>query len=295
MPRPASGGLPADPCARADRVAVPVRRKTLHCPWWRWLPALLLAAATGGAMAAPPPIMLGTANPPSTFQNAERADGFCVELAGMIYRRLYGDAPATVQIVPWLRALTRAQSEPNLLLLGIARTPVREQTMHFLGPVFGGFSAAYALKERVGQLRAAGRPLRAGARRGTVFVDIALRNGYLVSDQPPNAESAARMLMLGRFEVWIDTSDQVPGALREAGLAPDRVERLVGLENMATYFAFSAGTPEPTLQAWEDALRALKQDGSYQQLFRKWRPEREPPGDVRRTIPSGLAREVMEH
>lgn len=265
----------------------------------RWLPALMLAAATHGAMAAQPPLMLGTANPPSTFQNGERADGFCVELAGLIYQRLYaatpGTAPGVVHIVPWLRALTRAQSEPNVLLLGIARTPVREQTMHFIGPVFGGFSAAYALKERAAQLRAAGGTLRAGARRGTAFVDIAQRHGYLVSDQPANAESAARMLMMGRFDVWIDTSDQVPGALRDAGMAQDQVERLVDLDSMATYFAFSAGTPEATLQAWEDALRALKQDGTFQQLFRKWRPDRVPPGGVRRSIPTGLALDVSAH
>lgn len=62
--------------------------------------------------------------------------------------------------------------DPNVLLLGIARTPEREQRVSFIGPLFESHVSAFVLKDRMAELNLpapALRRLRAGARRGIML------------------------------------------------------------------------------------------------------------------------------
>jgi polar amino acid transport system substrate-binding protein len=44
------------------------------------------------------------------------------------------------------------------------------------------------------------------------------------------------------------------------------------LDTLELYLAFSAKTPASTIKIWEDALRAIKKDGSFAKIYHKWLP-----------------------
>lgn len=242
----------------------------------RLLP-LVLALALPAAQADPGALRIyAMESKPISFMDNGRASGLVVELAEQVQGRLPPQfARQQVEIVPWARANSLALRGPNILLLSIVRTPERERYLSFVGPLFVAYISAYAVRGRAEELRQLGdgvRQLRAGARRGSIFVELARKAGYNVTDETNSSETAARMLMQRRFDLWFDGEEIVEPALQLAGYQRHDVEKVLRLSEHEVYFAFSAGTPEATIEAWEGALRELKRDGAYQKIHRKWLP-----------------------
>lgn len=245
--------------------------------------AVLCASLAAGlpARAAPPLAIYGMESKPICFTEDGRPAGLAVDLARLIQDRL-GQHDA-IEIVPWARANTLTSSMPNVLLLTMVRTPERERALRFVGPIFNAHIVAFALRERLAELRRAGTDLhglRAGARRGSAFVGIAQNNGYRVTDETNSSDTAARMLVQRRFDLWFEGEEIAGEAIQRAGLKLDDFEVALRMGTQNVNFAFSVGTPEATVQAWDAALRELKRDGSYQKLHRKWLPNYALPADA---------------
>jgi polar amino acid transport system substrate-binding protein len=60
------------------------------------------------------------------------------------------------------------------------------------------------------------------------------------------------------------------------------VEKVMVLDSLELYLAFSAKTPLKTVRAWEDGLRWLKKEGIFQKIYQKWLPNETPPAEVTR-------------
>jgi len=245
----------------------------------RLLVLLIWLLSAARAPAAPLRIYGMESKPVSHIVDGRPA-GFAVELAQAIQQRL--DRHDPIEILPWARANTLAVSEPNVMLLSIVRTPERARHMQFVGPIFTTQVAAFAARGRLEELRRKDpdmRRLRAGARRGSVFVSLPRSLGYNVTDETNTSETGARMLLSRRFDLWFDGEELINGALERAGRQPGDVELAFRLGNELVYFAFSNGTPAQTVRAWADALRDMKRDGSFQTIHQKWLPAQAAPLD----------------
>lgn len=253
------------------------RRRLLAGALMAWRAATISAPASASSVpAAPAPPALticATDIPPVAFQGPRQAEGMAVELARAIQDRL--GRHEEIRILPWGRAFAMVDGTPNVLVLGMVRTPAREQAgrITFVGPLFTTTAGVYARRGEGAALRALGPRLlqkRIGARRSAIFAEMARQAGYVDIDQAVNSETAAKMLMRHRFDLWVDGSESVPAALRHNHYSADDVELVTTLGSVDVYFAFSAGTPAAVSHAWEGALRALKREGRYQAIYRKW-------------------------
>ncbi len=243
----------------------------------RLLCLLLLLVQAGLAVAAPLRIY-GMESKPISHMAGGRPAGFAVELAQAIQQRL--DQHDAIEILPWARANTLAVAEPNVMLLSIVRTPERARHMQFVGPIFTTQIAAFVARGRLEELRRQDpdmHRLRAGARRGSVFVSLPRSLGYNLTDETNTSETGARMLLSRRFDLWFDGEELMGGALERAGYKAADVELAFRLTNELVYFAFSNGTPPQTVRAWADTLREMKRDGSFQKILHKWLPAQPVP------------------
>lgn len=243
--------------------------------------AWLLCCFVSGATLAAPLKIYGMESAPISFLNGTRPDGFAVELARAIQARL-GQHEA-IEIVPWARANTLAVAAPGVMLLSIVRTPERERSMRFVGPIFNTRVTAYAPKGKADTWRQRQvdlRTLRGGARRGSIFVSLPRAQGYQVVDETNTSETAAKMLMKGRFDLWFDGEELHVDALRLAGYREADVEVVFRLDLVGVYFAFSNGTSADIVGEWERALREMKRDGSFLKIYRKWLSPHQMPADV---------------
>lgn len=259
--------------------------------------AQALAAARAPAATAPAPAagrgasalrIYASESKPVAFRDGARLDGLVVELARMLQQRLGRDDP--VELAPWARQTALARAEPNVLLLALVPTAEREQYLSFVGPVFVAYISAFAVKGRGAELRALGdgmRLLRVGARRGSIFAELARRAGYTQIDELNSSESAARMLLLHRVDLWFDGEAIAAATLRDAGLEADAVEPVFRLATQQVYFAFSHGTPEATMRAWQQALLDSRRDGSFQRIYQKWLPGYPLPALPAELAPAG--------
>jgi polar amino acid transport system substrate-binding protein len=210
---------------------------------------------------------------PVSFLEGGKATGLVVELAREVQRRIRSTDP--IEIVPWARANLLAEKEANVLLLSTISTPARDRYLRYVGPLFQLHLGGYALRSRAAELRARDpglRSLRAGARRGSVFIGVAREAGYNLTEEVNGSETAARMLFAQRFDLLFDGDEILSGAVRRVGRDPDELELMVKLGTQNVNFAFSNGTHDSVLQAWEAALRDMKRDGSYQAIHRRWLP-----------------------
>ncbi|TFW25813.1 substrate-binding periplasmic protein [Duganella callida] len=243
------------------------------------LSVLLLLCAS--APAAGPLKIYGMESQPISFLHGARADGFAVELTRHLQQRLGRHEP--IEIVPWARASAQAELAPDVLLLSIVRTPERERHLQFAGALFTSQVVAYAVKGRAERWRSQHtdlHTLRGGARRGSIFVSLPRAQGYRILDETNTSATAARMLMNGRFDLWFDSEELAREAVRQAGYQPADVEVALRLDQVEVDFAFSRGTPAATVQAWADALREAKRDGSFGKIFLKWLPPAQLPADA---------------
>lgn len=90
------------------------------------------------------------------------------------------------------------------------------------------------------------------------------------------------MLMSGRFDLWSEGSVVVSSVLKEIGYSANDVEPVMVLESLDLYLAFSSKTSLSTIRQWEDALRQMKKDGSFQKIHQKWFPNEPVPAEVTR-------------
>jgi polar amino acid transport system substrate-binding protein len=233
-----------------------------------------------GEGAAQPLKIYATESPPLSFRSGAGVDGLAVELVREVQRRL-GSREA-IEILPWNRSKVLAAHAPNVLQLSLLRTPERE--MRFVGPWLISRVAVLAARSRAAELRNRDpdlRSLRTGVRRGSVTTALAHQAGFNVTDEISTSDNGARMLMLGRFELWFESEELAIGALQAAGYKPGDVEVLARLSPQPVYFAFSQGTPDVLIQSWDAALREMKRDGTFQRIYGKWLPGYEMPADAR--------------
>jgi len=232
---------------------------------------LLVAGLASAAPDGPGLKIYGMDSKPISYTDSGQPAGLAVELVRRIQERL-GRHDA-IDIVPWARAQTLAEAVPNVMLLTVVRTPERERQMQFVGPIFTSRLVAYVVRGRLAELQRRDPGLyksHAGARRGSIFVNMARGLGFNISDETNSSEVAAKMLMSGRFELWFDGEELMPGAMERAGHRPDEIEVALRLGTAEVYFAFSNGTPKELVEAWSGALRELKRDGSLLKIQRKW-------------------------
>lgn len=244
-----------------------------------WL-ALSLYLLAGPCMAQK--LTIYTENwPPLNYANDGKIEGMAVEIVHALQARLGKNNP--IVLVPWARGYRAVQDEPNVLLFSIGRSPEREKLMYMLGPIAISSTVLYTRKGNAARMLALGEELYTlpvGAYRSSIFADTAKKKGFIHIDQASTPQISAKMLLAKRFDLWVEGSLAVASILKETGHSVDEVEKVMVLDSLELFLAFSPRTSAATVKAWEGALRWLKKTGGFQKIHQKWLPNEAPPMQV---------------
>lgn len=208
-----------------------------------------------------------------------------------------------VQILhlPWARALIELQAGRLDVLPDAQRTPERE--------VFARFSAGAWLSRngvfmRTSDLRAQGAPASLedfAARRLRLGVQVGVLYGAstdrLLADQrlaallvrAPSRKSLWNMLALGRVDGVIADESGGRRELHMLGLDHQLSLSAIPLEAEASYTAFSRATVTPELLArFDAALEAMRRDGSFVAIERRFKKVRRRPSKAQAKLRPAL-------
>jgi polar amino acid transport system substrate-binding protein len=219
--------------------------------------------------------------PPINYMADNKVAGMAVEIVQALQSKL-GNKDL-IQLVPWVRGYKALLEGPDVMLFSLGRSSEREKLMIMLGPIAISSTNVYTRKGNSARLSALGDTiytLPIGTYRGSIFVDTAAKKGFTRIDLAATPQMTAAKLMGKRFDLWIDGSVAVPAILKEIGHSADEVEKVMMLDSLELYLAFSTQTPARTIKDWEEALIWLKKEGHFQKIHRKWLPNEAPPMEV---------------
>lgn len=242
---------------------------------------ILLASVRLGAVESQPGISVYTEEwPPVSFSDNGRPSGMAVEVVREMLQR--AGLKVEIEVVPWARGYKLVTEKPNVILFAVGRTPPREQLMTLIGPLVSVRTEIYQ-KYGADWKGKAGDALRkaiVGTYRAAFFENLARENGFTHIELAVTPDRSARMLLAGRIDLWVDSNLSAAAIVQVAGGSPADIEPVMTLDVTEMMLGVSRGTPARIVLVLEDALHAMKADGSYQRIHRRWFPGEIPPRHV---------------
>ncbi|WP_203594596.1 substrate-binding periplasmic protein [Wenzhouxiangella limi] len=218
--------------------------------------------------------------PPLSMTEDDQATGQAVELvrALMAETGTGGD----IEVMAWSEAYQTALEGDDTVLFSTVLTPERKDQFQWVGPTAELHTALYALAGSDIEINTLAQA-RAVERIATVtdyYSDEALAaegdfdNVVRFADEG----EAARALLDGQVDLMVAGNTSLPAVLEALGSDMSAVRPVFALSTDLTYLAFAPEIPEETVEQWQGALDAMKADGRFAEIYRRWLPAEEAPG-----------------
>ena len=178
-----------------------------------------------------------------------------------------------IKIVPFTRGLSMVHNEPDTVLFHVQRTPERERTMKWVGPIVTNGVYVYCAKSSAGKIRNLDdlRKLKyiavvSGEATDEYFKKRKFTNLFYVRQQSQSLE----MLSSGRVEASPFGELVVNAYAREAKLDIGNIRKTgILLFESVLYMGFSNNIPDDEIRKWQNALDEVKKE-HYERLYRKY-------------------------
>lgn len=210
--------------------------------------------------------------PPFNYAGADgKAAGQSTEVVYGILTRL--NQQASIEILPWSEGFNLTSVGPRTALYSTARTDEREKLFRWVGPIA---SADYMLYARngsglqVGSLEAAKKAGRIGVVKDDARHQFLLENRFVTITTCGSDAECLRNLLAGTTDLWLGTSSTAADIARKEGIDPSAFVALYPVRTVPLYIAFSNDTPDRVITGWQDALDAMKKDGTFEAIRKKY-------------------------
>ena len=210
--------------------------------------------------------------PPLNYAGADgKAAGQATEIVTSILTRL--NHTASIEIMPWSEGYALARTGPKVALFSTARTDERENLFKWVGPIASSEYMLYARDGsglQINSLEAAKKAGRIGVVKDDVRHQFLLENHFgNISTCGSDAE-CLRNLVAGTTDLWLGSSANAADVAKKEGISPSAYKALYAVRTVPLYIAFSNDTPDSVIIRWQDALDAMKRDGSFDAIRKKY-------------------------
>lgn len=231
----------------------------------------ILAAALAAPLAQGETLRVVTETTPYSYVRGDRVEGAATEVVEATLRSA-GQTDYRIALYPWARAYNMALKEPGVLIFLIARTPAREAQFKWAGEIMKIQYHLYRLKARTD---VAVRTLDEARNYVIGVMRDDVRQQYL------QTKGFRRLVVSAQ---WIDnfnklihqqvdlvplTEDDASSLCAQAHFDCAGLERVLTLDEASTglYMAYSASTPDATVQQTRAAFDRLKADGTVRRIL----------------------------
>jgi polar amino acid transport system substrate-binding protein len=244
------------------------------------LGAVLFATLIAGAppvLASDPVKILTEEFPPYNFSDRGKLTGFSTEVVEALLKEI--KISGNFQSLPWARAYETARDTENVLIYSIGRTKEREKLFKWVGVVAPTSYYLFSLSGRKVKLDHLDDAKK--YQIGTVNEDVGEQ--FLVSKgfvKGQNLQSSVKYefnyekLKAGRVDLWIMPELVAYFLARQAGDDPAKVllpaYSIAELGSDGYYIAFGAKTSDAVVARFRKGLEAIKKNGTYDALKKKW-------------------------
>jgi polar amino acid transport system substrate-binding protein len=230
---------------------------------------LCLAGALGKASAAQPRLHLMTeSSPPMSMRDGSKVVGSGTDKVREVMRRT-GTA-YTLELLPWRRAYTLAQQEPQACVFSTTRTPGREHQFKWVGPTDEAEWVLLGRADRDYQLRTLedARNLRIGTYNGDARDEYLRARGFNVDAAQTDAVNP-RKLLIDRIDLWAAGFTRDPNLLKRNGWE-HKIVPVLSFNRVQVYLACNSAVPTELIARMNAALEAMTRDGTMRRINRKY-------------------------
>jgi polar amino acid transport system substrate-binding protein len=221
-------------------------------------------------------------DPPSQILNSDGSlSGFAVDVVREIQKRVHNNDP--LQMVPWARGYDAIQNRPNLLLFSMNRTADRDSLFRWIGPILEsqyGFYVKADSKIVIDSLDDAKKLGSIGVYRDDVRDLFLTKAGFTNLDRANDNRTNIKKLMVGRLDSFAGSPLGLADVLKAAGFQATDVKLAFIFLRTQSFIAASKTMPAGVVEAWNNALAAMKADGSFAPILAKYYPGVPMPGPV---------------
>lgn len=232
--------------------------------------ALLSLFVAGAACAAEPMQLISLEFAPyyTIVEPGKPPSGFSYELLQELARRV-GASPE-VEVLPVPRAVDAMMKTPNRL--GTA-TQTEARMPHFVWiaeVATDQLVIATPRGRRVARLEDLPKDARLGVLLGSTMQQRAIDNGFTQVSAVRNESLNLAKLLEGRLDAWMSYTSLVRWECAKAACPADALEYSEPFGLFRFFLVTSKETKEEVIAPYREAYRAMRRDGSYDRLVRKY-------------------------
>ena len=288
-----------------------------------WAALVLVAGCTTENLPVAPGGAMGTLtlytedNYPYNYLKNGTLEGISPDLLETITERM-GDRVSRerIRLVPWAEGYQAALTGNNTMIFAIARIPSRETSFKWAGPIYPYTTVVFARPDS-GIIISSPDDLKA-YRIGAVaddaavqqLVDAGVNRSSIV--QVPEEYMLIDQIRNGTIDLWADSEISGRALAREMTGNAYSFRVVHRFPEIPIYFGFSRDVPDTTVQSFQHALDALKEEknergvSSYDTITGRYIPsvglapisylteEWAPFNYAENGVPSGISVEILE-
>ncbi len=229
--------------------------------WLLWLPASVLA------------ISIGTVEePPGNFiDNKGVLTGLSVDFVKAIQKRVGNTSK--IQMFPPSRLIANSLNTPNFVIFSLSRTPEREDKYHWISLVMRKPLVMFALKEAnltINNLQETKKLNGIGVLHSSMQHDFLVKNGFKNIEAVYSHKQNLKKLMAGRISLMYHSVQGAAKLCKDLGIDFNVIEPVLILQISNSSIAMSKLSSIKTVKEWQAAAKALKKDGTFNTLAKKW-------------------------
>jgi polar amino acid transport system substrate-binding protein len=203
--------------------------------------------------------------PPYNYQENGTLKGISVDLLESVTEELGAKVDRQqVHLVSWTEGYQAALTQPGTVLFSTARTPEREQTFNWAGPIYTDREVLFAKRDRVITLQSPEdlKGHQIGVTGGDIAIqqllDIGVNQNQLVPES--NVTALIAKLESGEIDLW--ACPEASGRYFAEQMTGNYYSYAVvyHLQPEDVYYAFSKDVPDSTVQSFQQALDAVKEE-----------------------------------
>lgn len=209
--------------------------------------------------------------PVQFFDKQGQLTGMSVEMAQEIMRRL--GIHESIQVVPWARGLDKLDHEANTILMTMARTPERESSYQWIGPVVSVEYGLYAKATnpiKLTSLDEAKKVKLIGVYRNDIRDQTLTRLGFTNLDRASSNVSSVKKLMIGRIDLYADTRLGAENQAISLGYRASDIKLVLPLFKTYLYFGVSKLTDPSIVNRWNETLDEMRKDKTFHKIQKKY-------------------------
>jgi len=207
----------------------------------------------------------------STVEN--KMSGFATDIVQEILQRIGSDAQ--IQRRSWATAysLVEKGDAENMFLYSMGKTLIRADKFKWVGPIAAKNTYLFAKKGsdiRISTLDEAKSYNAIGTKRGDSKEQFLKARGVTNITRSATWDLALKNFMNGRYDLIVYTDLDFPILAKRVRVDMDKIKAVMELYRYPIYIGVSKSTSYKVVKKWQDALDAIKEDGTFALKVKQW-------------------------